>query len=104
MSHGNSVAICLSNRWTLEQSRVKRPQLSIGIKSLIARIARLESFKDSVHDRFVQVGTGYNSIVLERVRDIMQRHNSIKINTIFNDEVITDDKRANKSITTRNYS
>jgi len=44
-----------------KQSRVKRPQLSIGIKSLIARIARLKSFKDSVHDRFVQVGTGYNS-------------------------------------------
>jgi len=41
--------------------------------------------------------------VLERVRNVMQRHNSIKINTVFNDEFITGDKRANKSITTRNY-
>jgi len=43
-----------------EQSRVKR--LSIGIKqSLIARIARLESFKESVRDCFVQVGAGYSA-------------------------------------------
>jgi len=120
-----------------EQSRVKR--LSIGIKqSLIARIARLESFKESVRDCFVQVGAGYSAvlrwreidmafesriltsavnsrhikpcqfledaseIVLKRVRDVMQRHNSIKINIVFNGEFITGDKRMNKSIH-RNY-
>ncbi|KYM93248.1 hypothetical protein ALC53_00184, partial [Atta colombica] len=92
-----------------EQSRVKRPRLSIGIKQLlIVRITRLESFKGSVHDRFVQVDITVrdsddtldissqfledaNEIVLERVRDIMQRHNCIKINIVFNDQFITSD-------------
>jgi len=42
-------------------------------------------------------------IVLERVRSVMQEHDNIKINTVFNGEFVTGDKRANKSITTRNY-
>ncbi|KYM99962.1 hypothetical protein ALC62_09278 [Cyphomyrmex costatus] len=43
-----------------EQSRIKRPRLSIGNRqSVIARIARLESLKDSVRGRFVYVGAGY---------------------------------------------
>jgi len=43
-----------------EQSRVKCPRLSISVKqSLVARIARLVSLKDSVRGRFVQVGAGY---------------------------------------------
>ncbi|KYN27670.1 hypothetical protein ALC57_02935, partial [Trachymyrmex cornetzi] len=41
--------------------------------------------------------------VLERVQCIMQRYDSIKINTIFNGEFVAGDKRANKSIATRNY-
>ncbi|KYM95311.1 hypothetical protein ALC62_14051, partial [Cyphomyrmex costatus] len=124
-----------------EQSRIKRPRLSIGNRqSLIARIARLERLKDSVRDRFVQVGARYSAelrwreietafksriltgavinsnhieprqfledaseIVLERVRDVMQRHNSVKINTVFNGEFVSGDKRANKSVSTRNY-
>ncbi|KYN02136.1 hypothetical protein ALC62_07057, partial [Cyphomyrmex costatus] len=124
-----------------EQSRIKRPRLSIGNRqSLIARIARLEGLKDSVRDRFVQVGAGYSAglrwreietafesriltgavinsnhieprqfledaseIVLERVRDVMQRHNSVKINTVFNGEFVLGVKRANKSVSTRNY-
>ncbi|XP_018399813.1 PREDICTED: uncharacterized protein LOC108777427, partial [Cyphomyrmex costatus] len=124
-----------------EQSRIKRPRLSIGNRqSLIARIARLEGLKDSVRDRFVQVGAGYSAglrwreietafesriltgavinsnhieprqfledaseIVLERVRDVMQRHNSVKINTVFNGEFVSGDKHANKSVSTRNY-
>ncbi|XP_071579397.1 uncharacterized protein [Temnothorax nylanderi] len=32
----------------------------------------------------------------------MQRHASVKINTVFNGEFVTGDKRANKSISTRN--
>ncbi|KYN10235.1 hypothetical protein ALC57_17633, partial [Trachymyrmex cornetzi] len=44
-----------------------------------------------------------SEIVLERVQCIMQRYDSIQINTIFNDEFVTGDKRANKSIATRNY-
>ena len=45
-----------------EQSRVKRPRLSIGIKqSLIARVVWLESLKDSMRGCFVQVSAGYNA-------------------------------------------
>jgi len=33
----------------------------------------------------------------------MQEYDNIKINTIFNGEFVTGDKRANKSITTKNY-
>jgi len=39
-----------------EQSRIKRPTLSIDVKqSLIACIARLENFKDVVREHFIQV-------------------------------------------------
>ncbi|XP_071631894.1 uncharacterized protein [Temnothorax longispinosus] len=132
-----------------EQSRIKRPRLSIdqssiGLKqSLVACIARLEGLKDSVRQRFVHVGAGYSAsetglrwreidtafesriltgavinskhidprqflkdareIVLDRVRNVMQRHDNVKINTVFNGEFVAGDKRANKSIATRNY-
>ncbi|KYM97249.1 hypothetical protein ALC62_12072 [Cyphomyrmex costatus] len=33
----------------------------------------------------------------------MQRHKSVKKNTVFNGEFVLDDKRANKSVSTRNY-
>jgi len=57
MSRGNSDVESLE-----EQSRVKHLRLSIGIKQLlIAYIARLESFKDSVRDRFVQVSARYSA-------------------------------------------
>ncbi|KYN28193.1 hypothetical protein ALC57_02393, partial [Trachymyrmex cornetzi] len=43
-----------------EQSRIKRPRLSIGNRqSVIACIARLESLKGSVRGRFVHVGAGH---------------------------------------------
>ncbi|KYM96845.1 hypothetical protein ALC62_12487 [Cyphomyrmex costatus] len=122
-----------------EQSRIKRPRLSIGNRqAVIASIARLESLKDSVRGRFVYVGAGYglrwreietafesriltgavinsnhidprrfledaSEIVLERVQCVLQRYDSIKINTVFNGEFVAGDKRANKSIATRNY-
>ncbi|KYN18339.1 DNA polymerase, partial [Trachymyrmex cornetzi] len=41
-------------------------------------------------------------IVLERVRDAVERHGSVKVNTAFNGEFATKDKRANKSIITKN--
>jgi len=45
-----------------EQNRIKRPRLLIGVKqSLVARIARLESLKDAVRGRFVQMGAGYSA-------------------------------------------
>ncbi|XP_071640863.1 uncharacterized protein [Temnothorax longispinosus] len=127
-----------------EQSRIKRPRLSIGLKqSLVDCIARLEGLKDSVRQRFVHVGAGYSAsetglrwreidpafesriltgvvinskhidprqllknareIVLDRVWNVMQRHDNVKINTVFNGEFVASDKRANKSIATRNY-
>jgi len=33
-------------------------------------------------------------VVLERVRDVIERHNSVKVNTVFNGEFVTGDKRA----------
>jgi len=42
-------------------------------------------------------------IVLDRVRSVMQERDNIKINTVFNGEFVAGDKRANKSIATRNY-
>ncbi|XP_018393244.1 PREDICTED: uncharacterized protein LOC108772246 [Cyphomyrmex costatus] len=122
-----------------EQSRIKRPRFSIGNRqSVIARISRLESLKDSVRGRFVYVGAGHglrwreietafesriltgavinsnhidprrfledvSEIALERVQCVLQRYDSIKINTVFNGEFVAGDKRANKSIATRNY-
>ncbi|KAL6253718.1 hypothetical protein P5V15_015533 [Pogonomyrmex californicus] len=41
-------------------------------------------------------------VMLERVRDIVQRHDSVKVNIAFNGEFVTGDKRANKSINTKN--
>ncbi|KYN29373.1 hypothetical protein ALC57_01185 [Trachymyrmex cornetzi] len=42
------------------------------------------------------------NIVLEPVRDAVERHDSVKVNTAFNGEFATKDKRANKSIITKN--
>jgi len=44
-----------------------------------------------------------SEIVLEHVHNVMQRYDSVKINIVFNDEFMAGDKRANKSIATRNY-
>jgi len=43
-----------------------------------------------------------SNVILERVRDAVERHGSVKINTAFNGEFVTKDKRANKSIVTKN--
>ncbi|KYN29308.1 hypothetical protein ALC57_01246, partial [Trachymyrmex cornetzi] len=121
-----------------EQSRTKRPRLAVGHRQfVVARIARLESLKDSMRGRFVHVGAGYGlrwreiettfksrivtgaiinsnhieprrfledtgTVVLERVRDVVERHGSVKVNTAFNGDFATKDKRANKSIITKN--
>ncbi|KYN09985.1 hypothetical protein ALC57_17889 [Trachymyrmex cornetzi] len=42
------------------------------------------------------------NIVFERVRDAVERHGSVKVNTAFNGEFATKDKRANKSIIKKN--
>ena len=41
-------------------------------------------------------------IVFERVRDAVERHGSVKVNTAFNGEFATKDKRVHKSIITKN--
>jgi len=41
------------------------------------------------------------NVALERVRDTVERHGNVKVNT-FNGEFATKDKRANKSIITKN--
>ncbi|XP_025265533.1 uncharacterized protein LOC105250885 [Camponotus floridanus] len=42
-------------------------------------------------------------IVIEHVQDVMKKHYNVKVNTIFNGEFVTGDKRANESVDTRNY-
>jgi len=42
-------------------------------------------------------------IVFERVRTVLTKYDNIKINTVFVGEFVASDKRANKSIATRNY-
>jgi len=39
---------------------------------------------------------------LKRMRDAVERHGSVKVNTMFNGEFATKDKRANKNIITKN--
>ena len=41
-------------------------------------------------------------IAIENVRKVLQKHTSVKVNTIFNGEFVSGDKRANKSINTKN--
>lgn len=41
-------------------------------------------------------------IVLEQVQKVIERYNSVKVNTLFNGEFVTGDKRTNKSINTKN--
>ncbi|XP_071651462.1 uncharacterized protein [Temnothorax longispinosus] len=41
-------------------------------------------------------------IVIDSVRNVMQTHANIKINTVFNGEFVTSDKRAKKSVDTKN--
>jgi len=42
-------------------------------------------------------------IVLDRVRDVLQKHDALKINIVFNGESVAGNKSANKSIAMRNY-
>ncbi|KAL6418414.1 hypothetical protein ACFW04_012113 [Cataglyphis niger] len=41
--------------------------------------------------------------VLDQIRDIMGRYNSIKVNTVFNDEFVSGNKIAVKNIVTKNH-
>jgi len=41
--------------------------------------------------------------IIERVRDVIDRHGSVKVNTAFNGEFVTGNKRVNKNVNTKNY-
>jgi len=42
-------------------------------------------------------------VIIEPVRDVIDRHGSVKVNTALNDEFVTGNKRVNKSVNTKNY-
>ena len=48
--------------------------------------------------RFLEAG----NVVLQRVREAIEKHGNVKVNTTFNGKFATKDKRANKSIVTKN--
>ncbi|KYQ56130.1 hypothetical protein ALC60_04953 [Trachymyrmex zeteki] len=64
----------------------KRPRLAVGHRQCLVR-------------RFLEDAS---SVVLEQIRDAVERHGSVKVNTAFNGEFVANDKRANKSINTKN--
>ena len=77
-----------------EQSRVKRPRLSIGVRqSVVARIARLEGLKYSLRGRFVRECAGHSSAGLLR-RDL---------DTAFDTRVLTGAVLNSNYIEPRNF-
>jgi len=40
--------------------------------------------------------------MFDRVRDVLQKHDILNINNVFNGEFVAGDKRANKNISMRN--
>jgi len=58
---------------------------------------------NSKHIEFRQFYKDVREIVLDHVRGVLQKHDALKINTVFNGEFVASDKNANKNITTRNY-
>ena len=41
-------------------------------------------------------------IVIERVQETIEKHGSVRVNTVFNGEFVAGDKRANKNVATKN--
>ncbi|EFN81935.1 hypothetical protein EAI_12600 [Harpegnathos saltator] len=104
---------------SLEQhSRAKQPRLSVGsAHSMESGIwdffwREIDTAFDSRKSTGAIVNTDYidplrllqdvKNIVLEHVRSVMKRHGSVKVNTVFNGEIVAGDKRAKKRIKTRN--
>ncbi|KYQ52279.1 hypothetical protein ALC60_08604 [Trachymyrmex zeteki] len=58
-------------------------------------LPNLHTLKTIEQRRFLEDA---REIVLEQVRDAMERHDSVKVNTAFNGEFVANDKRATKSI------
>ncbi|KYN41636.1 hypothetical protein ALC56_03937 [Trachymyrmex septentrionalis] len=73
-----------------ELCRAKRPRLTVEHRqSVVTRIARLTDAKE---------------IVLERVRDAVERHGNAKINTAFNGEFATNNNVVAQTITFYDYT
>ena len=58
---------------------------------------------NSIHIEPRQFLEDAKDIVLKHVQKVMQKHFTVKVNTMFNGEFVSGDKRANKSIGTKNY-
>ncbi|KYQ53617.1 hypothetical protein ALC60_01406 [Trachymyrmex zeteki] len=113
-----------------ELCRAKRPRLAVGHRQyMVARIARLAGAKTQLERRSLvwrEIDTAFESriltgavinadyieprrfledagdVMLEQVRDAVERHGSVKVNTAFNGEFVANDKRANKGINITN--
>ncbi|XP_025163394.1 uncharacterized protein LOC112590594 [Harpegnathos saltator] len=70
-------------------------------RELLEQSTRLNSRE--AYDAWVQKFDKYaKSTVLEHVRNAMEKHGNLKVNTVFNGEFISGDNHAFKSINTRN--
>ena len=78
-----------------EQSLVWR-EIDAAFENRILTDAVINSNHIEPH-RFLE-----DAAVLQRVRDAVERYGSVKVNTAFNGEFATKDKRANKSILIKN--
>lgn len=110
-----------------KKCRVEHRIRSVGtINFLIARIVRLIGVRDDLRWRFEREGGGVERregfswseietafirrvltgviINFDRVRDVIDRYDSIKVNTAFNGEFVASDKIAVKIIATKNHS
>ncbi|KYN07979.1 hypothetical protein ALC62_01044 [Cyphomyrmex costatus] len=96
-----------------ERDLIEQATLLSTREEYIAWEQRCDEFIESLEEQSAVINSNHieprqfledaSEIVLERVRDVMQRHNSVKINTVFNGEFVSGDKHANKSVSTRNY-
>ena len=89
----NMWALAISNRKRGDFRDWRSKQLLIIAYWLVLNSSYIEprQFLDDAKD-----------IVLDRIHDNLQRHIYLKVNTIFNGELVADAKRSAKSITTKN--
>ncbi|KYN39997.1 hypothetical protein ALC56_05605, partial [Trachymyrmex septentrionalis] len=77
--------------------RAKHPRLAVGHRqSMDGKDCNVDYIEPR---RFLEDA---REIVLERVRDAVERHGNVKVNTAFNGEFTTNNKRDIKSINTKN--
>ena len=91
----SDVSYTLMANMRVELSLVWR-EIDVAFESCILTGAMINSNHIEPR-RFLDAG----NVVLERVRDAVERHGSVKVNTAFN-EFATKEKRANKCIIIKN--